>query len=362
MKVLFIARHDLYSNAGGDTIQVKSTAKYLKLSGVDVDICLSNTKPDYAAYNLVHLFNIIDPEDLLGHALKCKIPYVVSTIYVNYSEYDRKYRTDLLGLLSRVVPYAAIEYLKTLAKVIVHKEPLSSYRYLLMGHKKSAQYILKNAVHLLPNSHSEYHRVAKDFGIEKPYTAVTNAFDPMVFPDEKTSKITKVHNNILCVARIEGRKNQLMLLKSLAPSGLKLTLIGKSSANQKKYVASCKAFASNQVLFIDEITQPELIRHYSEAAVHILPSWFETTGLSSLEAAAMGCSVVVSEKGDVKEYFGDLAYYCDPSKPESILSAVKAALSNPVNPMLKKFVRENYTWEKAAKQTLAAYKIVLNND
>lgn len=362
MKVLFIARHDLYSNAGGDTIQVKSTAKYLKLSGVDVDIYLSNTKPDYAAYDLVHLFNIIDPEDLLGHVLKCKIPYVLSTIYVNYSEYDRRHRTDLLGLLSRVIPYSATEYLKTLAKVIIHNEPLSSYRYLLMGHKRSARYILKNAAHLLPNSHSEYHRVTKDFGIEKPYTAVTNAFDPNVFPDDQTLKTAREHNNVLCVARIEGRKNQLMLLRSLASTDVKLTMIGKSSANQKKYVASCKTFASDKVMFIDEIAQNDLIKYYSEAAVHVLPSWFETTGLSSLEAAAMGCSIVVSEKGDVKEYFGDLAYYCDPAKPESILSAVKAALSNPLNPVLKKFVRENYTWEKAAGQTLAAYKKALSND
>ncbi len=94
--------------------------------------------------------------------------------------------------------------------------------------------------------------------------------------------------------------------------------------------------------------------------MHVLPSWFETTGLSSLEAAAMGCNLVITRKGDTEEYFGDMAYYCEPDDISSIREAVLNAYSAPKNPKLKDHILENYTWNKTAEQTLNAYKTVLN--
>ena len=95
--------------------------------------------------------------------------------------------------------------------------------------------------------------------------------------------------------------------------------------------------------------------------MHVLPSWFETTGLSSLEAAAMGCNIVITNKGDAKEYFMEYAYYCDPESPPSILKAVEEAARNPMNTNLPDLIRKKYTWHEAAQKTLEAYKTVLSN-
>jgi hypothetical protein len=59
MKVAFIARSSLYSVKGGDTIQIVSTAKYLRQLNVDVDIKLADEKIDYNHYDLLHFFNLI---------------------------------------------------------------------------------------------------------------------------------------------------------------------------------------------------------------------------------------------------------------------------------------------------------------
>ena len=67
---------------------------------------------------------------------------------------------------------------------------------------------------------------------------------------------------------------------------------------------------------------------YAAARVHALPSWIETCGLVSLEAALAGCNVVVSTAGHELEYFRDLAYYCDPANPASIRRAVVQAIEN----------------------------------
>jgi glycosyltransferase involved in cell wall biosynthesis len=100
---------------------------------------------------------------------------------------------------------------------------------------------------------------------------------------------------------------------------------------------------------------------YASAKVHVLPSFFETTGLSSLEAAAMGCNIVVGTGGDTRDYFGDNAWYCDPSETSSIRSAVDAAFHAPYNPEFRKEILSHYTWERAAEETLKAYKQVLKH-
>jgi glycosyltransferase involved in cell wall biosynthesis len=86
----------------------------------------------------------------------------------------------------------------------------------------------------------------------------------------------------------------------------------------------------------------------------------ETPGLSSLEAAAMGCNIVVTRKGDTYDYFEDDAFYCEPDDVNSIKTALDNAFSSPVNPKLKAKIFDNYTWEKTAEETYKAYQKIVN--
>ena len=100
---------------------------------------------------------------------------------------------------------------------------------------------------------------------------------------------------------------------------------------------------------------------FNSARVHVLPSFFETTGLSSLEAAVMGCNVVITNKGDTVEYFEDLAYYCDPDDPDSIREAIEKAFQEPFNENLRQHILSKYTWDRTAQKTLEAYHKVLQS-
>ena len=164
---------------------------------------------------------------------------------------------------------------------------------------------------------------------------------------------------ILCVARIEGRKNQLNLIRALANTAYQLVIIGKVATNQQSYFKQCMRSGAPNISFIPFMNQDDLLSYYRRAKIHVLASWFETTGLSSLEAAAMGCNIVVSRKGDTEEYFRDQAFYCDPESPQSILEAVELAAGQPASEALAKMVRAEYNWEIAATKTLAAYQEVL---
>jgi glycosyltransferase involved in cell wall biosynthesis len=355
MRVAFIARPDLQTNPGGDTVQVKETACALAALGVDVDLAGDGSSINYESYDLLHLFNIIDCEDLLVHAMKARIPYVLSTIYVDYREYDRTHRKDLIGNISRVFGYDTVEYIKTVAKVILRGERVSTPLFFLKGHRGSVKYLLKHAACILPNSYSELNRITRDYCYDGKAIIVPNGVSSSL-ADEKLQGERVL---VLCAARIEGRKNQLNLIRAMKDMPQQLVLTGAPSLNQQGYVELCKSKAGERTDFRGFVSQREQFDLYKKARVHVLPSWFETTGLSSLEAAVMGCNIVVADRGDVREYFGDLAWYCDPASHESIRNAILEAWNAPFRHELRDRILENFTWEKAAKRTLEAYQLVL---
>lgn len=354
MRVALITRSTLYTARGGDTVQVEQTAKQLAELGVDVSILLSNQHIDYSRYDLLHFFNITRPADILYHGKKSGKPYVVSTILCNYSEYD-KYHRKGIGVLFSFLPADSIEYLKTMARWVRGKDHLSSINYIWKGQRKSILEILNTTAMILPNSKSEYRRVGQNYLDDVNNIIVPNGIDPDVFKWDRS--IPKNEKLVICVARIEGIKNQINLIKAVNNTEYKLIIIGTSSPNQVNYYNECRSIAADNVSFIDHLPQNELVKYYQQAKVHVLPSWFETTGLSSIEAATMGCNLVITDKGDTKEYFEDYAWYCDPAKPESILNAIKAASSAPVNGALRQKILDKYTWKHSALQTLKAYQL-----
>jgi glycosyltransferase involved in cell wall biosynthesis len=356
VKVLFIARASLFDNRGGDTMQITNTAKYLKALNIETDIRLSNEVIDYSSYDLLHFFNVIRPADILFHARKSGKPYVVSTIYVDYSEFDRRQRRGLPGLLFRLLPANVVEFAKVIARAVINHEKIISPEYIWKGHRRSVKSVIKNAALLLPNSHNEYRRLIAGYKIHRPYKVIPNAIDPEIFGDACGPRENDL---VLCVGRIEGIKNQLSLVKALTGTSFTVYIIGAPGTNHREYYQQCKSEAGSNIHFIENLPQTELAIYYRRAKTHVLPSWFETTGLSSLEAAAMGCNIVITDKGDTREYFDDMAFYCDPSSPQSIREAVQRAAASTTNNALQQKVLTSYTWAVTAKKTLEAYKQVL---
>ena len=360
MKIAFISRATLYSSPGGDTKQIDLTAKYLRDLGIGVDIFLANSVIDYIGYDLLHFFNIIRPADIIYHIQKSGKPYVVSTIFLDYGGYEKTARSGMMRLMNKIFSEDAIEYIKAIARFVKNGEKIVSKKYYFLGHKKSVKYVADNASILLPNSENEYRRFVKKYGGAYKYHVIPNGIDASVANKVK-DKADDYKNTVLCVARIEGRKNQLNLIRALKNTEYKVRIHGKPSPNNIGYYEQCKQEATSNITFSDWLTEEELYRMYHSAKVHILPSYFETTGLSSLEAAVMGCNIVVTEKGDTRDYFGDHAWYCDPDDISSIKAAVDAAFAAPYDPVFRDYILTHYTWEQAAKETLAAYMQVLKD-
>lgn len=160
---------------------------------------------------------------------------------------------------------------------------------------------------------------------------------------------------VLCVGRIEPRKNQLNLIRALREADIPLTLAGQVGRFNRAYARQCQREAGRNVRFIGRQPAEALGRLYGRHAVHACVSWYETPGLVNLEAACCGCALVATSGGCTREYLGDEAVYAEPGDPASIRSAIDSAMRRGPSAMLAERVRREFTWEMAARRTLEAY-------
>ena len=109
--------------------------------------------------------------------------------------------------------------------------------------------------------------------------------------------------SVLCVARIDRQKNQMMLVEWLARNpGATVRLVGP--VTQPDYRAELEARAaqlgvSERLSFAGALkpASEELLREYENADVFVLPSRHEPFGIVVLEAWAAGLPVVASNVG-----------------------------------------------------------------
>ena len=109
--------------------------------------------------------------------------------------------------------------------------------------------------------------------------------------------------SLLCVARIDRQKNQMMLVEWLARHpGAAVRLVGP--ATQPDYKAELEARAA-ELGVADRLAttgalapgSPELVEEYAKADIFVLPSRHEPFGIAALEAWAAGLPVVASDVG-----------------------------------------------------------------
>ncbi|MBL0336957.1 MAG: glycosyltransferase family 4 protein [Chitinophagaceae bacterium] len=357
MKAAMITRSSLRRFRGGDTIQVEQTALALSRLGIDAEIRMADEVIDYSKYDLLHFFNLVRPADILKHVQLSRKPFVLSPVFVDYSAFDKKHRKGISGSVFRMFSAGMNEYMKTVFRWIRGNDEIVSKSYLWKGHRASMKMIANKAATFLPNSPMEMESVRQYFKKDFPYTVVPNGVDPLIF--RKNDTIQRDNKLVICVARIEGIKNQLNLVKALNNTEYTLVLIGATSPNQQSYLKRIKSVAAGNIHFTGALPQFEIMEYYQRAGVHVLPSWFETCGLSSLEAAATGCPVVITDMGFTRDYFGDHAHYCNPEDPASILQAVESAAGSSADPALAEIINQQFTWQQAAKATAAAYHQIL---
>lgn len=363
MKVLFCVRHNFYTSPGGSQVQILKTKSGLEKLGLDCDLTTSPYGVDYDSYDVIHLTDLTWIYDLLEYLKeikksRTKAKKVLSTIYWPFDDYAKNGTPFLHSLIFKIFGIDGFERAKALAKLLIRREPIY-LNGVLNSYTQTQRKIVSSVDLLLPNSELELEALVNRLNVPSPrYCVINNAVDTGVFDTIiSTNKIKRNNNLVTFVARIDSRKNQLGFLRSVIHDNFTVRFIGSPGPNSKNYYKKLRVLAEarGNVEFASHLPQEEVLKSLLEAKVNVLTSWIETPGLASLEAAYAGCNIVVSDKGSVREYFKDFAYYCDPADATSMRSATLTALSTEHNQKIKDLIKSEYSWDTAAQQTFDAY-------
>lgn len=163
---------------------------------------------------------------------------------------------------------------------------------------------------------------------------------------------------VLCVGSFQPVKNQLSLIRALRGTRFRAVFIGEPYVDDSSgYLERCQREAGGRHAFFGAQPHGAVLAAMRRSRVYVQPSLRETCGLAALEAAALGCSIAITERGATREYFSTFVSYLNPEDEDSIQEAVENAAARPADPSLSVRVRTECAWKRVGDQLEAAYHL-----
>lgn len=205
--------------------------------------------------------------------------------------------------------------------------------------------------------------------IHVTYNGIEERFKPSpdkTLPDEIKKGYGISDRYILFVGNQKSHKNVTVILKAFKMAVEKerlthhLILVGikEDIIEDKKNEIGDKF--NNRIIYIDNLTDDDLIKLYQFADLFLSPSLYEGFGLPMLEAMACGIPVITSNRTSIPEVTGDAAILVDPENIQEIANAIGKVLKD--ENLRKDLIRKGlerakmFSWKKMAEETLELYE------
>ncbi len=178
---------------------------------------------------------------------------------------------------------------------------------------------------------------------------------------------------LLQVGALIQRKNQILsirALKTLKPhlSSAKLVLVGEGPWEPILQAEARKLGVEKDVTFLGSVSEEKLRSLYYACDINLFPVKDQTWGLVPFEALAAGKPSIVSKGCGAAEFIGKekIGLLIEPTV-QNLVDAVLFALKHPelTGDMVKKgqkYVRENLTWDKYARDMYRVFRNVLRSE
>ena len=174
---------------------------------------------------------------------------------------------------------------------------------------------------------------------------------------------------LLFVGTNDKRKNLVKAVEAFeickeTIKNIHLVVVGKNGYSHEmadeKINASRYAEHIHRLGFIDN---EGLVRLYRHAEVFVFPSLYEGFGIPILEAMKLGCPVVTSNIGAMKEISGNAAMLVSPDDAEDIAQQIITICND--SALRAKLIysgrirSEQFSWSKCAEETTQVYRSLL---
>ena len=146
----------------------------------------------------------------------------------------------------------------------------------------------------------------------------------------------------------------------------KLVLVGKQDYFFKKVQRLIeKLNIGSNIIFFENVSDPELRLLYSNATATIVPSFSEGFSLTVVEAMSLGCPVIASDIPVHREICSNAAIYCNPNDINDLTQKISFTFSL-VEESRRELIEQGkrrakqFSWRKMASETLKIYNSAIS--
>ncbi|EAQ97522.1 glycosyltransferase family 4 protein [Congregibacter litoralis] len=229
--------------------------------------------------------------------------------------------------------------------------------------------VIRQLRHVITVSEQSRQDIATDFGLPvDSIDLVYNGIDTAVFRPH--SEIRRRENLLMATASadapLKGLRYLLKAYASLLPRypDLELLVVGRPQPGGKTEQLLDRLALRDRVRFISGISTGEMVRHYAEATVAVIPSIYEGFGLPAGEAMACAVPVVSTDGGALPEIVADAGVIVPSANAEALAGAIGALLEDPSErERLARAGRERilntFSWTVCGEQMVRYYREVI---
>ncbi len=329
MKIAFILSHGVLAPTNGIVSQALTWKEGLEQLGHEVILIDMWQKNDWTSFDVIHFYGFsIYMRDFIRGLSKINPNIVVSPILdPNYSINRLKFYANFgIQKLNLTNPYHGLSTIRDKVKLFFVR------------------------------SEFEKEYMVKGFGISEDHCVVVplsyNVL-PLSVPVEKEPFC--LHISLLT----DERKNVKRLIQAAIKYQFKLVLGGKLRNEQELTLLNSWIGDNNNIEYRGYLSIEEMMSLYSRAKVFALPSTNEGVGIVALEAAALGCDIVMTNLGGPKEYYNGMANIVDPYSIDEIGKAVISFMNGKTfQPQLSNHIQTDYSMQAISKQLVDAYQTI----
>lgn len=236
------------------------------------------------------------------------------------------------------------------------KFPRLVHPKILEVHKRKIAWVLKESKMVFVPSNSTKEDLVSLRMKEERIRVVYEAPSLVKESSDRVSEIKKKYNlqgDYLISIGITKLKNTENIIKAFhlgsAGKDVKLVLVGKPVGVELK--------EERNVRILGHVPKEDLGALLTGSRGLIYPSLYEGFGIPILDAFNCEVPVLTSNISSMKEIAKDAAELVDPYDPSSIKDGIESILRGPKGYIEKGLTRvKDFSWEKAANETLDAYK------